>query len=81
MGKLCRIFLKKRIDTEAVHLRLGLEPMLPGLELSQNPDCDLNPAKTHSLPTDITHLVLGLKETQVLDVSLQKEFSERQSDR
>ena len=27
------------------------------------------------------HLVSGLNEAQVLDVSLQKEFSERQSDR
>ena len=34
-----------------MHLRLGLEPTC----------WDLNPAKTHSLPTDITHLVLGLK--------------------
>ena len=40
---------------------------------------DLNPAKTDSLPTDITHLVSGLNEAQVLDVSSQKEFSERQS--
>ena len=51
-------------------------------------DWDLNPrgwdsnlAKTHSLPTEITHLVSGLNEAQVLDVSWQKEFSERQSDR
>ena len=51
-------------------------------------DWDLNPrgwdsnlAKTHSLPTEITHLVSGLNEAQVLDVSSQKEFSERQSDR
>ena len=42
---------------------------------------DLNPAKTHSLPTEITHLVSGLNEAQVLDVSSQKEFGERQSDR
>ena len=68
--------------------RLGLEPMRLGLEPSQNPDWDLNPcsqdsnlAKTHSLPTEITHLVSGLNEAQVLDVSSQKEFSERQSDR
>ena len=40
-----------------------------------------NPAKTHSLPTEITHLVSGLHESQVLDVSSQKEFSERQSNR
>ena len=42
---------------------------------------DSNPAKTHGLPTEITHLVSGLNEAQVLDVSLQKEFSETQSDR
>ena len=52
-------------------LRLGLEPTRLGLE----------PAKTHGLPTEITHLVSGLNEAQVLDVSSQKEFSERQSDR
>ena len=56
---------------ETMHLRLGLEPMCR----------DSNPAKTHGLPTEITHLVSGLNEAQVLDVSLQKEFSERQSDR
>ena len=68
--------------------RLGLEPTWPGLEPSQNLDWDLNPhgwgsnpAKTHSLPTEITHLVSGPNEAQVLDVSSQKEFSERQSDR
>ena len=40
-----------------------------------------NPAKIHDLPTEITHLVLGLKEAQVLDVSWQKEFNESQSNR
>ena len=35
----------------------------------------------HSLLTEITHLVSGLNEAQVLDVSWQKEFSERQSDK
>ena len=34
-----------------------------------------------SLPAEITHLLSGLNEAQVLDVSLQKEFSETQSDR
>lgn len=34
----------------------------------------------HDLLTEIT-LVSGLNEVQVLDVSSQKEFSERQSDR
>ena len=57
--------------SETVHLRLGLELTCQ----------DSNPAKTHSLPTEVTHLVSGLNEAQVLDVSLQKEFSERQSDR
>ena len=59
-----------------------------GLKPGQNPDWDLNPcgwdsnpAKTHSLSTEITHLVSGLNEAQVLDVSSQKEFSERKSDR
>ena len=77
-------------------LRLGLEPTCwdsthpkprLGLEPSQNPDWDLNPhgqdsnpAKTHSLLTEITHLVSGFNEAQILDVSSQKEFSERQSD-
>ena len=40
---------------------------------------DSNPAKTHGLPTEIIDLVLGPNEAQVLDVSSQKEFSERQS--
>ena len=41
----------------------------------------LNPAKTYSLPTGITDLASGPNEAQVLDVSSQREFSERQSDR
>ena len=60
-------------NSETVHLRLGLEPTQAGLEPGQNPDWDLNPrlqdlnpAKTYSLPTEITHLVSGLNETQVL---------------
>ena len=44
---------------------LGFEPMWLGLKLSQNPQ----------------YLVSGPNETQVLDVSSQKEFSQRQSDR
>ena len=32
------------------------------------------------LLTEVTHLVSGHNEAQVLDVSSQKEFSERQSD-
>ena len=50
-------------------LRLELEPMCQ----------DSNPARTHGLPTEITLLVSGPDEAQVLDVSLQKEFSEKQS--
>ena len=37
--------------------------------------------KTHSFPTETTNLVSGFNEAQVLNVSSQKEFSERQSDR
>ena len=50
---------------ETVELRLGLEPTR----------WDSNPAKTHigtlthGLLTEITHLVSGLNEAQVLDVS------------
>ena len=65
------------IANETVSLRSGLEP-----------ECwDSNPAKTqigtwtHGLLIRITHLVSGLTEAQVLCVSAQKEFSERQSDR
>ena len=42
--------------------------------------CAPREARTHGLLTEITHLVSGLNEAQVLDVSSQKEFSERQSD-
>ena len=68
----------------------GLEPSETqfGTEASQNPawdsnPCgwDLNPAKVHTLPPEISDLVLGPNEAQFLDVSLQKEFSERQSNR
>ena len=51
-------------------------------------DCDLNlhgqdenPTITHSLLTGTTHLVSGCNDAQVLDVSSQKEFSGRLSDR
>ena len=36
---------------------------------------DLNPAKTHRLPTKVTHLVSGPTETPILVVSSQKELS------
>ena len=52
-------------DGDAFHtfyLRLGLEPTWLGLEPSQHPQ----------------YLVSGPSEVQVLDVSSQKEFSERQ---
>ena len=45
--------------------------MQTGQEPGQNSHCFL---------TEITHLVSELNEAQVLNVSLQKEFSERQSD-
>ena len=37
--------------------------------------------QTYALPTEIVDLILGPGEAQVLDVSSQKEFSERQNDR
>ena len=40
---------------------------------------DSNPDKTHGLLTEMTNLLSGLTEAQVLGVSSQKEFSERQS--
>ena len=52
-------------ESETVYLRWGLELMWLVLKPSQNPQ----------------DLVSGLTEAQVLDVSWQKEFSERQSDR
>ena len=56
-------------------------PTQPKPSLGLNPHVwDLNPAKIHGLPTEITHLVSGPNEAQVF-VSLQEEFSERQSDR
>ena len=39
------------------------------------------PTHTHTHTHTLTHLVSRLNEAQVLDVSLQKEFSKRQSDR
>ena len=61
---------------------------MSGLEPRQKLAWDLNPcgwasnlAKIHGPPTEITHLILGPSETQIIDVSLQKEFSEKQSDR
>ena len=50
---------------ETIYLRLGLEPMWLGLESSQNPQ----------------YLVSGPDRAEVLDISWQKEFTERHSDR
>ena len=44
-------------------------------------DWNVNIAKTHGLPTEVPDLVSGPNEAQVPDVSSQKEFSERKSDR
>ena len=56
---------------ETIHFSLVLEPMC----------LDLNLTKIHGLTIMVTHLVSGVNEAYVLDVSSQKEFSERQSDR
>ena len=42
---------------------------------------ELNTARTHCLLIEIAHLISGLNKAQVLDVSWQKDFSERRSDR
>ena len=63
--------IQREDDIETIYLRLRLEPM----------SWDSIPAKTHSLPTEITDLVLGPNDALVLDVSSQKKLSERQSDR
>ena len=55
-----------------------LSPVLLGLKPSQSPDWVLNP---WCLLIKITHLLSGLTAVQVLHVSVQKGFSERQSDR
>ena len=57
--------------SETIFLRLGYELMC----------WDSNPAKTYGLPNKIKDLVSGPNKTQVLDVSSQKEFSERLRDR
>ena len=56
---------KAAVESRTVYLRLGLESMWLGLEPSLNPE----------------GLVSRPNEAQVLGLSLQKEFSERQSDR
>ena len=46
---------------------------MPGLELSQNPNWDLNPC----LLIETTHWVLECSEARVLDVLSQKEFRDK----
>ena len=61
---------------------LRLEPMWLALKPSQNPVWDLNQTWLWLKPNQNPwYLVLGHNKAQVLDVSSQKEFSERQSDR
>ena len=71
---------------ETMHLRLGLGP----LGWDSNPVRSQTGTWTHSLLIEVTYLVSGLSEAQVLDaffffvvldVFLQNEFCERQSDR
>ena len=62
---------------ETMQLILGLEPT----HLDSNPAKTQTGTCTHGLLIEITHLVSGLNEAQLLDVSSQKEFSERQRDR
>ena len=48
-------------------LYLGVKQKLCTSDWDLNPQGqDLNPAKTHSLPTEVTHLVSGLNKAQVL---------------
>ena len=58
----------------------SLKPFTSDWDLNPHAETQTEP-KSHSLPTEITNLVSGPNETQVLDVSSQKEFSERKSDR
>ena len=67
---------------------LSIKPTWQGLKPSQNPvwnlnphSWDSNPAQRHSFLAEITDLISGPNEAEVLDVSLQKEFRKRQSDR
>ena len=69
-------FLKKKRERERLKLKL-----FTSVRDSDPQDQDSNPAKPHGFPTEITNLVSGPNKVQVLDVSSQKEFSERQSDR
>ena len=64
--------LSKGAFYSLAHFALGVK--------ASNSDWNLNSTKTRGLPTEITHVVSGLNEAQVLDVSLQKKISESQSD-
>ena len=70
-----------------VDLTCHSEVIRPSEALGSNTGCvALKPTtqigtRTHCLLIEITHLVSGLNEAQVLYVWSQKEFSERQSDR
>ena len=48
---------------------------------SNSQDRDTNPVQTHGSPTEVTDLLSGPSEAQVLTVLWQKEFSERQSEK
>ncbi|CAI9162539.1 unnamed protein product [Rangifer tarandus platyrhynchus] len=63
---------------ETVCLRLGLEPMWWELKPSQNPAWDFNLHDWDSSPAKAHDICYGPNEAQFLDVSLQKEYSERQ---
>ena len=60
---------------------MRLEPTGQDLNQSQNPNWDLTSARTQAGTWTHCFLDDALNEVQVPDVSLQKEFSERQSDR
>ena len=61
---------------------LGLEPTWLGLKPSQNPAWDLKPLWLGLEPSPKPQcLVSGPSEAWVLDLSSQKEFNQRQSDR
>ena len=77
---------KKRKEGDQEENLEGVEKKIGnwlGLEPSQNRAWDLNPCgwDSNSAKTQTTYLLSGPNEAWVLDVSLQKEFSERQSDR
>ena len=56
----------------------GFETVQPRLGLNQCAGTRTPPKPRLELLIEITHLVSGLNEAQFLDISSQKEFSERQ---